>query len=137
MASEIICLDTSVLIDYFRKTKKEKSFFYELTQKYKFFAVSAITEFEIYFGSNPEQDLFWDEFFSQITLLPYDSDSNKKTIEIERELKQKRKQIEIPDLMIAGVAINHNMKLATLNSKHFERISGIQLITKSSISKES
>jgi predicted nucleic acid-binding protein len=30
MANELICLDTSVLIDYFRKTNKENSFLFEL-----------------------------------------------------------------------------------------------------------
>jgi tRNA(fMet)-specific endonuclease VapC len=47
MANELICLDTSVLIDYFRKTNKENSFLFELTKRYSRFAVSAITEFEI------------------------------------------------------------------------------------------
>lgn len=42
MEKQIICLDTSVLIDYFRKVNKSKSFFYELTKEYDLFAVSAI-----------------------------------------------------------------------------------------------
>lgn len=52
MADELICLDSSVLIDYFRKTKKENSFFFELSNQYPSFAVSVITEFEILSGSN-------------------------------------------------------------------------------------
>ncbi len=59
----MICLDTSVIIDYYRKKDKAKTFFYQLTEKYERFAVSAITEFEIYQGSNPERDEFWDTFF--------------------------------------------------------------------------
>lgn len=39
MESELICLDTSVLIDYFRKTNKKNSFLAELTQKYSHFSV--------------------------------------------------------------------------------------------------
>ena len=52
MENQVICLDTSVLIDYFRKVIKSKSFFYELTNEFDLFAVSAITEYEIYYGSN-------------------------------------------------------------------------------------
>ena len=59
MEKKIICLDTSVLIDYYRKVLKSQSFFYTLTESYDLFAISAITEYEIYCGSNPEQDLYW------------------------------------------------------------------------------
>lgn len=44
--------DTSVLIDYFRKTKKDKSFLFELTKPNTQFVVSIITEFEIMIGSD-------------------------------------------------------------------------------------
>jgi predicted nucleic acid-binding protein len=50
MENEIICLDTSVLIDFYRKTVKENSIFYQLTTKYKLFAVSIVTEYEIMIG---------------------------------------------------------------------------------------
>jgi predicted nucleic acid-binding protein len=128
MEKQMICLDTSVLIDYFRKTNKSKSFFYELTQKFDLFAVSTITEYEIYYGSNSVQDLYWAEFFTKIVSLPYNSNANRETIRIERALKAKNKKIDKPDIMIAGTAIANNLKLATLNVKHFERIDGIELI---------
>ncbi|MCK4663495.1 MAG: type II toxin-antitoxin system VapC family toxin [Bacteroidales bacterium] len=130
MEKELICLDTSVLIDYYRKKIKSNSFFYEITNKYTLFAVSSITEYEIYIGSNSEQDKFWNDFFGQLTILAYDSKVNRTAIQIERELKKKRKQIDIPDLMIAATARTYNLKLATLNSKHFEIIDNLKLITK-------
>lgn len=34
MADEIICLDTSILIDFFRTQLKEKSTFFKLTKMY-------------------------------------------------------------------------------------------------------
>lgn len=128
MEKQVICLDTSVLIDYFRKVNKSKSFFYELTKENDLFAVSAITEYEIYYGSNADQDLYWDDFFNKIISLPYNSEANRVTTRIERELRRKNKTIDKPDLMIAGTAIVNNVKLATLNVKHFELIEGLQLI---------
>ena len=128
MEKQIICLDTSVLIEYFRKVNKSKSFFYQLTDEYDLFAVSAITEYEIYYGSNADQDIFWDDFFRKIVSLPFNSEANRATIRIERELKRKNKTIDKPDLMIAGTAFANNMKLATLNVKHFELIVGLELI---------
>jgi predicted nucleic acid-binding protein len=135
MENEIICLDTSVLIDYFRKKIKEKTFFYELTKNNTLFAVSVVTEYEIYFGSNNEQDIFWNEFFKNLTVLPFNSDANKLSIEIARNLKKKNKMIDIPDLFIGGTALSNNLKLATLNSKHFENIDKLELITKNDILK--
>ena len=90
MEKQVICLDTSVLIEYFRKVNKSKSFFYQLTDEYDLFAVSAITEYEIYYGSNADQDLFWDDFFRKIVSLPYNSEAKRETIRIERELKTEK-----------------------------------------------
>lgn len=53
MENDVVLLDTSISIDFFRKSKKENSFFFKLTNNYRTFAVSTITEFEIYVGSNP------------------------------------------------------------------------------------
>lgn len=128
MENQVVCLDTSVLIDYFRKVNKSKSFFYELTKEYDLFAVSAITEYEIYCGSNVDQDLYWDDFFNKIISLPYNSEANRATTRIERDLRQKNRSIDKPDIMIAGTAIANNIKLATLNLKHFECVVGLELI---------
>lgn len=126
--SYIVCLDTSVLIDYYRKKDKSKSLFYKLTKEYSLFAVSAITEYEIYSGSNPEQDKYWDDFFRLILVFPFDSDVNKIAVKESRALKVKNKSIEIPDLLIGATALKHKLKLATLNKKHFERLEDLELI---------
>ena len=44
MENSIVCLDTSVLIDYYRKKDKSKSLFFKLTEKYSVFAVFTVTE---------------------------------------------------------------------------------------------
>lgn len=130
MATEIICLDTSVLIDFYRKKNKSNSFFFELTGKYQLFAVSAITAYEVYVGSSPEQDHFWNKLFQTISVLPFDQDVNQVAVEIQRQLKRDRKLIEIPDLFIGATAMQHGLRLATLNARHFERINGLKIIKK-------
>ena len=129
MEKQVVFLDSSVLIDYFRKQKKSNSFFYQLTKRYNSFSVSSITEFEVYIGSNELQDPFWDKFFSQVTVLPYNSKVNKTSIIINRELKKKRKQIDTPDLMIGATARTYNLPLATLNIKHFKNIDNLEIIS--------
>jgi len=129
MESTIICLDTSVLIDFYRKTEKSKSLFFKLTEKYTFFAVSAVTEYELCIGNSEEQNLFWNDFFSRVIVLPFDTNAVKKAVEIYKHLKRQNNLIDIPDIMIAGTAIQNKMPLATLNRKHFERINNLTIIS--------
>ncbi len=128
MENELICLDTSILIDYFRKTNKENSFLAKLIRSYSLFAVSIITEFEIYCGSTEEQTKFWDEFFQNITILPFDGNANSEAISIYKALKKEGNLIEIPDLFIGATAKAHRLKIATLNQKHFKKIKGLELV---------
>lgn len=130
MANELICLDTSVLIDYFRKTKKENSFFFELSNQYSSFAVSIITEFEVLSGSNSTHKEFWEEFFQRIIVIPFESKSNEEAIQIFQELRRQGNLIEMPDLLIGATAKAYNLKLATLNEKDFGRIRGLSLLTR-------
>jgi predicted nucleic acid-binding protein len=116
------------LIDYFRKKNKSRSTFFRLTEHYSSFAVSAITEHEIYVGSDAGQDEFWDDFFGRVTVLPFDSEVNREAIKIFRELKVQRKRLDIPDLLIGATALTHGLPLATLNVSHFKLIKALRLI---------
>ena len=128
MENTLICLDTSILIDFYRKKDKSKSLFFKLTESYALFAVSSITEYELYLGNTDDQNVFWDKFFSQITVLPFNTKSAKLSAKIYRQLKTKNKLIDVPDILIAGTAMSNNLPLATLNRKHFERIDDLELV---------
>jgi predicted nucleic acid-binding protein len=128
MENEIICLDTSVLIDYFRKKDKQKSVFFKLTTKYKLFAVSIVTEYEIMVGANSEKTDFWNQFFEKITVLPLNKSANGAAIRLTKLLRASNKLIEVPDIFIGATAMANNMKIATLNKKHFERMQGLKIV---------
>ncbi len=53
MDTSTIVLDTSILIDFFRKQDKTKSVLLQLTDKYRF-SISVITAFEIKIGIQTE-----------------------------------------------------------------------------------
>jgi tRNA(fMet)-specific endonuclease VapC len=61
-------------------------------------------------------------------VLPFNAEISIEAANIDSDLKRKRKQIAVPDLFISATAIYHNLPLATLNKKHFERIDKLQLI---------
>jgi len=128
MADKIILVDTSILIDYYRKTNKEKSVWINLVRKNYSFAISAVTKYEIYSGATAGQIAFWDSIFQTITILPFDEISVDTAVSINNALKKKRKQIDLADLFIASTAVANNLPLATLNKKHFNRIDTLHLI---------
>ena len=126
----LACLDASVLIEYFRKTKKEKSFFAKLIDKgYEGFIVPITAHFEVYSGATKEQLPFWDNLFSDFIIIPYTEAYNKTALEIFSDLKRKRKSITISDLQIAATAKTLKYPLATINKKHFDVIDNLLLIT--------
>ena len=47
---------------------------------------------------------------------------------LNSKLKKKRKQIDLADLFIAATAVAHNLRLSTLNKKHFDRIDTLRII---------
>lgn len=129
MAGELILLDTSILIDYFRKKNKKNSDFYQLVKAKQYaFAVSVITEYEIYVGAAEDQKEFWDKFFARMRLIEFDSQCAKEAVEIQKELKRNNKMIAIPDLLIGATAKSKGIRIATKNMDHFKRITDLQII---------
>jgi predicted nucleic acid-binding protein len=61
--------------------------------------------------------------------LPFATRVAKQAVAIYKQLKQQNKLIDIPDIMIAGTAMQNEVPLATLNRNHFERVNGLEIIT--------
>ena len=128
MADKIVLVDTSILIDYYRKTDKEKSVWINLVRQGYSFAVSVVTKYEIYAGASLNQLTFWDSVFKAIMIISLDELSVDTAVTINSVLKRKRKQIDLADLFIAATAVAYNLPLVTLNRKHFDRIDTLKLI---------
>jgi len=128
MADKIVLVDTSILIDYFRKSEKSNSVLVKLYDGGYDFYISAVTEYEIYSGATQAQLDFWERLLKNTTVLAFDQAVVKVAINVNNNLKRKRKQIAIADLFIASTAIAHNLRVATLNRKHFDRIDELQIV---------
>ena len=128
MADKIVLVDTSILIDYFRKTEKSNSALIRLFNQGYDFCISAITEYEIYSGATQSQFSFWEEILKKTKVLAFDQLVVKVAVDINNNLKRKSKQIAIADLFIASTAITHDLPVATLNRKHFDRIDELQIL---------
>ena len=129
MENQVVLLDTSVLIDFFRKQNKRNSFFYSLSAKKIKFTVSTITRFEVFAGQSNSQNSFWLNFYKNVKILDFDDNCAFHAGKIVKQLKQENKMIEIADIFIAATALANNLPMATLNIKHFNRIDKLEVIS--------
>ena len=118
----MILLDSSVLIELFRSVNKEKTLFYKLASTESEFAISIITHYEIFTGSNDNQDSFWTDFLESIEVLDFDLQCSSQAVKIYKQLKKTNKMIDLADILIAATSLSNNIPLATLNLKHFHKI---------------
>lgn len=126
----MVLIDTSVLIEYFRKQDKTKTFLYELAGKHTEIYVSTITKFEIWVGNRPHQSAFWQSLFSTLKTLSFGDAEAEKAGDIQQTLLKTGQQIGISDVLIGATALVHGLPVATLNDKHFSQINGLNLVQK-------
>lgn len=124
----MILLDTSILIDYYRKSKKENTVFKYIVAEYGVPFISEITHYEIIRGANETQNAFWLDIFVDLKFIDFDNNAAIESSNIYKQLKAQNKLIETADIFIAATAIANNLSLATLNVKHFNRIENLKII---------
>jgi tRNA(fMet)-specific endonuclease VapC len=122
-----VLVDTSILIDFFRKKNKKKTALFKIQQKHEIYA-STVTEFEFLAGVKDESVRSLNHFFSRINLLTFDSNAARKASSIYQDLKSKNKVIEFRDIFIAATALANNLPLSTLNKEHFSRIESLRIL---------
>lgn len=125
----MILLDSSILIDLFRKRNKKKTLFYQLSYTFNDFYLSAISYYEIGIGNRASHFPYWEALSNQLTVIALDKACSTTAIEIYNDLLQKNKMIDLADILIGATAVTYKMPLATLNRKHFERIMNLEIIT--------
>jgi len=59
-----------------------------------------------------------------------------EAVKIYHNLKEQNRLIELADLLIAATAITNSLSLATLNTRHFENITNIELLSLINTSRE-
>lgn len=128
MANRRVLVDTSVVIDFLRKSHKEKAWLWHLKATSRCY-MSSITLFELLSGAKTEQH-FDDiaKLRKWIISLFLDDEISETAAMMFRELKTRNQPIEYRDIFIAATAQIHHCQVATLNVEHFERIQGLDLL---------
>ena len=128
MADSRVLTDTSVLIDFLRKKDKRDSALWKIRDKNECF-MSSITLFELKCGIKTERhssDI--ENLLKWIGTIPFDDETAEISSNIYQHLKGGKGLIEMRDIFIAATAIAQNLCVATLNNKHFERITDLRLL---------
>ena len=96
-------------------------------------AASAITEMEVAYGLllNPKLasrlQPVMDAFFGAIRVLPYDRAAAEATARARADLKQRGRPIGAYDILIAGIALAHELIVVTSNVREFRRVEGLRI----------
>jgi tRNA(fMet)-specific endonuclease VapC len=126
-------LDTDILSFYLKGNEKVK----KNVEKYLYqgdfsnLTITEITYFEILAGLEYrkafKQIQVFEEFITKCRVVRLSNSSLKKSAFYYGKLRRKGIVIGIPDLLIAGIVIEHDCILVTNNEKHFKPID--ELIT--------
>ena len=120
-------ISPSILIDHRRAKDKSKSLLFRMTSHYSF-AITSISVFELWKGDNSGEDAFWLKLFSNMTLLDFDVESAKIAGRDFLELQRKGQMIDIEDILIGATAKRNQLRMASTNTKHYSKITGLQLV---------
>lgn len=124
---EIACVDSTVLIEHYRARDKTSTFLFRLSQTHTV-NVPSIVQYEVLRGDRSKDD-FWLNYFANKTVLPFNNSCATTAASIYTTLKANNQLIGAEDILIAAIALTHNLPLATINTKHFSRVDNLRLIT--------
>ena len=123
-----LLIDTSIIIDHFRKKDKTGTILINLYANYSLF-ISSVTVFELYNGASSSEKVNDIELLlKNVKVLDLTSKIARESSKIYRELLSENMMIEFRDIFIASSALINKMPLSTLNIHHFKRIKGIKMI---------
>jgi predicted nucleic acid-binding protein len=114
-----VLLDTSVVVDILNRCGGRSELFRQLLEEGHTFACCAITIAEVYAGMRPHEKSATEELLGGLEYF----ETPRKVAERAGRLKavwaRKGHTLGLPDALIAGVALENSLALATDNRKHF------------------
>ncbi len=128
----MVCLETTLLVDALHGKGEARQLLEKLDKGSEAITIASPSIVELISGAllNPkvkDEKNRVIEFLSSFIVLDLDRESAILAGDIEAELTKRGELIEIEDIMIASIAIHNKEKLITRNSKHFERIKGLEV----------
>jgi len=126
-----VLIDTDILSYYFKGDKLVVENFEKYIKSYELIEISVITCYEIIGGllaNNALKQLrVFEDFLAENVVVSMTDKSVKISAELYSSLRRSGNIVDDIDLLIAGIALENDMALATNNESHFGRISGLRI----------
>ncbi len=127
-------IDTDLLIDLLRNQKQATASIAKLEEKNYVLATTVINIFELHYGAHKSEESeknlqVINILISRLSILPLTSKAAQKAGHLYAQLEREGQPIGLRDTLIAAIALTRECSVATRNHSHFNRISGIEIIT--------
>jgi tRNA(fMet)-specific endonuclease VapC len=126
----IYCLDTDILIEYFRGSEAIKRKIESLTDDDSL-GVTWLTFYEFFKGifvsGKLGEEKFLQELHETCLILNPSYEAARMGGEIYAALRREGKLINDADILIASIVKSHDAVLVTNNEEHFSRIEGLRI----------
>ena len=125
-----VCLDTSVLVALIRKDEAAMSSLSSAAEEGNALSTTVISLCELYAGARGSKDPRKElervrELLSHLEILELDEAASRRYGELANDPRIRREPVGDFDLIISSIALEHQEKLITRNTKHFSRVSGL------------
>lgn len=127
----IYLLDTNTCIGYINR-RSPAIYQHFLSVSPDDVCICDVVKFELYYGAykgsrTVENLQILDNFFADLTSLPFDVKAARICGQIRAKLQAKGTPIGAYDLQIAAIALANNLTLITHNTREFERVENLAL----------
>jgi len=128
----LIILDTNILVNILRKKDRGKQWRDFL--KDKSIALTSLTAFELFLGAElskkrEENIKAVKKLIQEFPIIPFSVKSAYIAGNIYSDLQKEGKMIDLNDIYIAAITLEHDAELATDNIDHYQRIPRLKIIT--------
>ena len=127
METKGILVDTSIIIDFYRKKYKSKTPLFKLFNKNRKLYISVFTTFELLCSKSSSLESDIQKLLPYFEILDFTEKESIISAQQYKTLKIQNRIIDMIDLFIAATAQSYSLSIATLNIDHFERIENISL----------
>ena len=125
-------IDTNIVSAFMRGNKSVVQKIEEYLSFHDTLSISVITYYEIMRGlkalSNANKIKIFESFMSACDILSLDLLIAQKASDIYDILRKKGKLVEDADILIAATALESDLIVVTDNTRHFERVEGLEIV---------
>lgn len=127
MESSELVIDSDIIIDFLRR--RSNVLLNALTYFHCYITAVTVYEIEATAMKSDRQMQQFAQVLRWASVLPLDSDAARQAAAIQRTLQHQGQVIGLPDTLIAGICLVYDKPLLTRNTRHYQRVVGLQVIT--------